>query len=196
MAGVLTRKPASEAPATARRDGRWKTWLALFLIALAIGLPVVGLMRYQGPPMEEGFMLAFPEQLLHGRLPHRDFLHLYGPGSLWLLAAVFKLFGTTLTNERLVGLAQHCAVAFGMFALLRPWGRRIATRGGADLGRDPDLATRAHRNGMERRDRQRDLRARRRHRCRAPQIPTTGWCDRCRSWPASWVPRRCSSGPT
>jgi hypothetical protein len=72
-------------------------------------------------------MLTFPEQLLHGRLPHRDFLHLYGPGSLWLLAAMFKLFGTTLTNERLVGLAQHCAVAFGMFALLRPWGRRIAT---------------------------------------------------------------------
>jgi hypothetical protein len=123
----MTRKHSPEAPATKVRDDRWKTWVALALIALAIGLPVVGLMRYQGPPMEEGFMLAFPEQLLHGRLPHRDFLHLYGPGSLWLLAAVFKVFGTTLVNERLVGLAQHCAVAFGMFALLRPWGRRIAT---------------------------------------------------------------------
>ena len=32
-----------------------------------------------------------------------------------------------LTVERLVGLVQHAAVAFGMFALLRPFGRRIAT---------------------------------------------------------------------
>jgi hypothetical protein len=112
---------------TAPKDDRWKTWVSLALIALAIGLPVLGLMHYQGPPMEEGFMLAFPEQLLHGRLPHRDFLHLYGPGSLWLLAAVYKVFGLTLTVERMVGLLQHCAVAFGMFALLRPWGRRVAT---------------------------------------------------------------------
>ena len=72
-------------------------------------------------------MLAFPEQLLDARYPHRDFLHLYGPGSLWLLAAVFKVFGTTITVERLVGFVQHAIVAFSLFALLRPWGRRIAT---------------------------------------------------------------------
>lgn len=36
-------------------------------------------------------MLAFPEQLLHGHVPHVDFLHLYGPGSLWVLAAVYRV---------------------------------------------------------------------------------------------------------
>lgn len=71
-------------------------------------------------------MLAFPEQLLSGRYPHRDFLHLYGPGSLWVLAGVFKVFGTTLTVERLVGFAQHVVVAFAMYSLIRPWGRRAA----------------------------------------------------------------------
>ncbi len=118
-----------DTPAGARRGltPRQRDLLALACIAVVLLIPVPGLLRYQGPPMEEGFMLAFPEQILHGRFPHRDFLHLYGPGSLYVLAAVYKVFGVDLTVERLVGLAQHAAVAFGMFALLRPFGRRIAT---------------------------------------------------------------------
>ncbi|CAB4532225.1 unannotated protein [freshwater metagenome] len=106
---------------------RTRDFLSVLIIGVALLIPVWGLLRYQGPPMEEGFMLAFPEQILLGRLPHRDFLHLYGPGSLWFLAGVYKLFGTTIVVERLVGLLQHGAVAFGMFALLKPFGRRIAT---------------------------------------------------------------------
>jgi hypothetical protein len=113
-------------PERARHDRR----LDVLAVAIVLGvllLPVIGLLHYQGPPMEEGFMLAFPEQILSGRLPHRDFLHLYGPGSLWVLAAIYKVFGTSLTVERLVGLLQHAGVAFGLFAALRPWGRRVAT---------------------------------------------------------------------
>ena len=106
-------------------EGR-KELLALGLVALVLVVPSIGLMRYQGPPMEEGFMLAFPEQLLNGRLPHRDFLHLYGPGSLWVLAAVYWLIEPVLWVERMVGLAQHAGVAFGLYALLRPFGRRAA----------------------------------------------------------------------
>jgi hypothetical protein len=101
--------------------------LAVSIIAAVLIVPAVGLMRYQGPPMEEGFMLAFPEQILQGRLPHRDFLHLYGPGSLWVLAAVYWLFEPSLVVERLVGLAQHAGVAFGLYALVRPFGRPLAT---------------------------------------------------------------------
>ena len=99
------------------------------VVAVTLLAPLWGLLRYQGPPMEEGFMLAFPDQLLHGRLPHRDFLHLYGPGSLWVLAGLYKFFGETLTVERLTGFAQHAAVAFALLALLRPWGRRVAVTG-------------------------------------------------------------------
>ena len=43
--------------------------------------------------------------MLHGAIPNRDFLHLYGPGSLWALAGVFKVFGVSLLTERLFGLA-------------------------------------------------------------------------------------------
>ena len=40
-------------------------------------------------------MLVFPERVLDGDVPNRDFLHLYGPGSLWVLAAVFEVFGVS-----------------------------------------------------------------------------------------------------
>src|SRR5690606_17214451 len=89
---------------TALRWGRTDA-LGLAVVTLVLALPVAGLMRYQGPPMEEGFMLAFPEQILNGSWPHRDFLHLYGPGSLWVLAAVYRVLGVSLTRsgERRVG---------------------------------------------------------------------------------------------
>lgn len=97
------------------------------ILAVAVLLPVVGLWRYQGPPMEEGFMLAFPQRILAGELPHVDFLHLYGPGSIYVLAGIYKVFGSTLGVERMVGLAQHVALVAAMFTLCRPWGRKIAT---------------------------------------------------------------------
>ncbi len=68
-------------------------------------------------------MLVFPERLLHGALPNADYLHLYGPGSIWTLAAWYKLFGVSLPAERLFGLLQQFAVVMGMYSLARHWGR-------------------------------------------------------------------------
>ena len=61
-------------------------------------------------------MLVFPEQVLRGYLPNRDFLYLYGPGSLWVLAGFFKVLGDGLAVERLVGLLQQVGLVFGVFA--------------------------------------------------------------------------------
>jgi hypothetical protein len=114
-----------------RRDlRRALPWLPpVAIVALACVLPIVELWRAPGSPMEEGFMLAFPELVLEGQIANRDFLHLYGPGSLWVLAGVFEVFGTTLAAERVVGLLQLIGVVFGVFALMRPWGRWVAAAG-------------------------------------------------------------------
>lgn len=76
-------------------------------------------------------MLVFPELVLRGQVPNRDFLHLYGPGSLWVLAGAFKAFGTTLATERAIGFLQQLGLVFGVVAAVRPWGRWIAAAGGA-----------------------------------------------------------------
>lgn len=117
-------------PAWARRRPTWQTSLAVAIVAIAMALPLRALLRYQGPPMEEGFMLVFPERVLLGDVPHRDFLHLYGPGSLWALAAWFKVFGVSITAERVFGLLQLAGIVFGMMALVRPWGRKVMVASG------------------------------------------------------------------
>lgn len=116
---------AVEAPRS-RFGPRSLDLLAIAIIAAAFLLPLRGLLGSPGPPMEEGFMLVFPERVLAGDIPNKDFLHLYGPGSLWVLAGVYKAFGTSLVTERLFGLVQEMAVVFGIFFLVRRWGRTIA----------------------------------------------------------------------
>ena len=105
---------------------RTKRIVIFLIIGAAFALPLRGLLRNQGPPMEEGFMLVFPERVLHGDFPNRDFLHLYGPGSLWALAGWMKLLGVTLESERLFALIQQIGVVIGLYWLARPWGRRLA----------------------------------------------------------------------
>lgn len=116
-----------------RTDGHWplerRDLIALGIVGLVLVVPLWGLMFYQGPPMEEGFMLVFPEEILRGAVPHRDFLHLYGPGSIYMLAGVYKVFGASIYTERMVGFVQLAAVAYATWFLLRPFGRRIATSG-------------------------------------------------------------------
>ncbi len=105
---------------------RTKRIVVLLVLGLAFALPLRGLLRNQGPPMEEGFMLVFPERVLHGDFPNEDFLHLYGPGSLWVLAGWMKVLGVTLWSERLFALLQQIGVVGGVYWLARAWGRRLA----------------------------------------------------------------------
>jgi hypothetical protein len=105
---------------------RQKNVLSFLVLGLLFALPLRGLLRAQGPPMEEGFMLVFPERVLAGDIPNVDFLHLYGPGSLWVLAGVYKVFGTQLVVERLFALLQQIGVVLGMYGLARYWGRTLA----------------------------------------------------------------------
>ncbi len=119
--------PAAPRPGLVDRLGAGqRTAIAVGVLLVAFALPLYGQLRNQGPPMEEGFMLVFPEMVLEGAVPNRDFLHLYGPGSLWVLAGVFEVFGTSLTSERLVGLAQQVGLVLGVFWLARRWGRAVA----------------------------------------------------------------------
>jgi hypothetical protein len=117
------------APVASARIDRGRNAIALTVIAIAFLIPLRGLLRSQGPPMEEGFMLVFPERVLDGDFPNRDFLHLYGPGSLWVLAGVFKAFGTSLEAQRIVALLQQVGVVLGVFGLARYWGRTVAVFG-------------------------------------------------------------------
>ena len=113
-------------------DLRWRVpgridLTVLAIIAAVIALPLRGLYASTGSTMEEGFMLVFPERVAAGDVPNVDFLHLYGPASLGVLARWYELFGHSLASERTFGLLQHIGVIFAVYALTRAWGRIAAT---------------------------------------------------------------------
>jgi peptidoglycan/LPS O-acetylase OafA/YrhL len=105
---------------------RWKTAVALAVVAVVVAIPLRGLFVHPGAPMEEAFMIVFPERLLAGDVPNVDFLHLYGPGSLHVLALLYSVFGYALEVQRTFGLLQHLAIIGAVFVLARPWGRKAA----------------------------------------------------------------------
>ncbi|NNE10924.1 MAG: hypothetical protein HKN41_01610, partial [Ilumatobacter sp.] len=97
--------------------------------------PVRGLYRATGSSMEEGFMLVFPKLVQQGKAPNEDFLHLYGPASLDVLALWYRLVGDTLESQRTFGLLQHVGIILALYTLARAWGHvaAVGTAGVATL---------------------------------------------------------------
>jgi hypothetical protein len=137
--GFVARLTGQRAIGAGRRPPIWRrVWdrlppwaLPAAVVGVVIALPTWGLWKSPGPPMEEGFMLVFPERLLEGDIPNKDFLHLYGPGSLWTIAAFFKVFGIDLWVERLVGFLQLLGLISGVTVLGYRWGRWVALIAGS-----------------------------------------------------------------
>jgi len=95
-----------------------KATILCAILALALVLPpLIGQMWKAGGPMDEGMVLAYPERILHGALPYRDFETLYAPGNLYFLAGVYSLFGVDLTVSRVVGLIYRLAFFAGLFCV-------------------------------------------------------------------------------
>ena len=54
---------------------------------------------------------------MNGQAPYRDFFVHTGPGSYWLYAGVFRLFGATLSNARVPVICEIAAIAAAVFFL-------------------------------------------------------------------------------
>jgi hypothetical protein len=81
---------------------------------------------FAGSRMDEAVLLVFPELLLHGKVPYRDFETFYGPANLWILAAAFRFFGATVEIERIVGLTYRFALFAALYFAVRRWGKSAA----------------------------------------------------------------------
>jgi hypothetical protein len=76
-----------------------------------------------GATMDEGAVLAYSSRVLRGAVPWRDFQTFYGPGNLWLVGAVSKVFGASVAAERAVGFGYRLAIVVALFLLARRFGR-------------------------------------------------------------------------
>lgn len=87
---------------------------ALFFFAAAI---VLFLSMSLAPNVyDEGLILTGAMRVAAGQIPHRDFYIPYGPAQLYVLAGLFKLFGTSLLVERLFDLLLKALLIAVVFA--------------------------------------------------------------------------------
>lgn len=68
-------------------------------------------------PQDEGLLLTFPDLVLRGFVPYEDFSSVYGPAGIYIIAAVFSVFGKTVLVERLVGLVYQYVIVAICYAL-------------------------------------------------------------------------------
>jgi hypothetical protein len=99
----------------------------IFLAGVAISAFTI---RRALDPFDEGLALQAARRVVQGQVPYRDFLWAYGPAQIYLLGGLFKLFGTSLIQWRIVRALVDGGVALVAYVLLRrEAGPRVALLG-------------------------------------------------------------------
>src|SRR6266851_6030357 len=91
----------------------------VFAIAVALAYVLAAAFLYAVDVQDEGFAVYGATRVLHGDVPYRDFLIEYPPGIFYLLAWVFKLFGTSLVVERLCDVVIRLTVTLLIYVIAR-----------------------------------------------------------------------------
>lgn len=100
-----TAKKRNVSATLARISGSY--WLVLILFGAFLAY-LVAKSRFGINVYDEGLALLGAQNVIAGQVPYRDFWTVYPPGSFYLDAALFKVFGSSILVELLAG----CAIAF------------------------------------------------------------------------------------
>ncbi|HEX6714050.1 MAG TPA: hypothetical protein VF066_11710 [Thermoleophilaceae bacterium] len=96
------------------------------ILLFAGGVLISGFTILRGvEPFDEGLTLQAARRVAEGQVPYSDFLWAYGPGHVYLLGGLFKLFGTSLLWWRIIRVLVDAGVALLVFAIVR---RRVPMR--------------------------------------------------------------------
>jgi hypothetical protein len=96
------------------------------LLIILVVLPMCPSFEQPALSMDEGSLLVYPELILKGQLPYRDFETFYGPANLMLLSAVYAALGPNIVAERGVGLAYRILILVAFFASMQRWNTMLA----------------------------------------------------------------------
>ena len=104
-------------------------WIAALLTLLVLLIPISDGMEKAGSPLDEGAVLLYPELVLKGAVPYRDFETFYGPANIYLLAVPYAVFGPHLALSAGSGSVYRLLVLGAIFVLLQRWGITLAVGG-------------------------------------------------------------------
>lgn len=90
------------------------TLLLLFVVAVLL-IP----MRIPFNIYDEGFAVFNATRVMAGEVPYRDFWAIYPPGQFYMLAGVFKVFGTSLLVSRVYDTLVRLTIALAIWLIAR-----------------------------------------------------------------------------
>jgi hypothetical protein len=99
--------------------------IAIIVLLVIVGTAVPGYDAV-AQRMDDGSLLLYPELILKGWLPYRDFETFYGPANAYLLAGVYAVFQPGIFVARTVGLVYHLTILAAIFCIVRPRGKALA----------------------------------------------------------------------
>lgn len=82
---------------------------------------------------DEGIALTGAMRVMAGQVPHRDFYYNYGAGTLYFLAGLFRVFGTSVLVERLQGVVTSSLLILSVYWVSRRYCARWIALGAAVL---------------------------------------------------------------
>ncbi len=68
---------------------------------------------------DEGIVVYGAERVLNGEIPYRDFWTIYSPGQFYVLAGLFKFFGSSIRVERVFDAAVRALLCLLLYLLAR-----------------------------------------------------------------------------
>src|SRR5262244_1605743 len=74
-------------------------------------------LRHSTLEPDEGIILQGAERILHGEVPYRDFFSFYTPGSFYLIALLFSVFGDSFAVARISLAATGAMSSLFTYAL-------------------------------------------------------------------------------
>ena len=101
-----------------KRNIWFQSFIVLFIAFLFIA-PLNFFFKEHVFAQDEGQLLVYPSMILHGSQLYKDFFALYNPGTYYLVALSYKIFGITVFAERIVGLSYYLLYVVSLYFLIR-----------------------------------------------------------------------------
>ncbi|MGO8720225.1 MAG: ArnT family glycosyltransferase [Acidobacteriaceae bacterium] len=119
--GTSTAPAPLHAPA---QNSSTRPYIRYSLFALCAAIYLLPFMRVILIGGDEGSFVDGAVRILHGQVFARDFFEVMGPGTFYLLAGIFKLFGATFLADRIWLFVTSLGTVLSMYFL----SRRICSR--------------------------------------------------------------------
>jgi hypothetical protein len=108
------------------RRPRGRALLVCLAVLVAFGMLLAPSFYAAGAELDEGTLLAYPERVLDGAWPQKDFETFYGPATPVMLAGAYAVLGPSVGLERTIGMGFKLLAILAVFLIVLPAGSAMA----------------------------------------------------------------------